>query len=78
MTEFTFSVGRLGEPTLSNFQMYRKFDETNLCCSYQYIEDIQSVGMNMSFISPSEAQNSYFIWDKATNEICIFSLHEMK
>ena len=34
--------------------------------------------MNMSFISSSEAKNVYFKNGKATNEIFIFSLHEMK
>ena len=43
-----------------------------------YIEDIQIFGMNMPFISSSEATNAYFMSGKATNEIYIFSLHEMK
>ena len=42
------------------------------------IEDIQSFGMNMPFISSSEAKNAYFMSGEATNEIYIFSLHEMK
>ena len=45
---------------------------------YQYIEDIQIFGMNMPFISSSEAKNAYFMSGEATNEIYIFSLHEMK
>ena len=44
----------------------------------KYIEDIQSFGMNMPFISSSEAKNAYFMSGEATNEIYIFSLHEMK
>ena len=44
----------------------------------QYIEDIQIFRMNMPFISLSEAKNAYFMSGKATNEIYIFSLHEMK
>ena len=43
-----------------------------------YIEDIQIFGMNMPFISSSEAKNTYFMSGEATNEIYIFSLHEMK
>ena len=43
-----------------------------------YIEDIQIFGMNMPFISSSEAKNAYFMSGKATSEIYIFSLHEMK
>ena len=35
-------------------------------------------GMNMPFISPSEAKNAYFMSGEARNEIYIFSLHEMK
>ena len=44
----------------------------------EYIEDIQNFGMNMPFISSSEAKNAYFMSGEATNEIYIFSLHEMK
>ena len=44
----------------------------------KYIEDIQIFGMNMPFISSSEAKNTYFMSGEATNEIYIFSLHEMK
>ena len=44
----------------------------------EYIEDIQIFGMNMPFISSSEAKNIYFMSGEATNEIYIFSLHEMK
>ena len=44
----------------------------------EYIEDIQIFGMNMPFISSSEAKNAYFMSGEATNEIYIFSLHEMK
>ena len=44
----------------------------------KYIEDIQIFGMNMPFISSSEAKNAYFMSGEATNEIFIFSLHEMK
>ena len=44
----------------------------------KYIEDIQIFGMNMPFISLSEANNAYFMTGEATNEIYIFSLHEMK
>ena len=40
-----------------------------------YIEDIQILGMNMPFITSSEA---IFMSGEATNEIYIFSLHEMK
>ena len=43
-----------------------------------FIEDIQIFGMNMPFISSSEAKNAYFMSGEATNEIFIFSLHEMK
>ena len=41
------------------------------------IEDIKILGMKMPFISSSEVKNAYFISGKATNEIYIFSLHEM-
>ena len=44
----------------------------------KYIEDIQIFGMNMPFISSSEARNAYFMSGEATNETYIFSLHEMK
>ena len=44
----------------------------------KYIEVIQIFGMNMPFISSSEAKNAYFMSGEATNEIFIFSLHEMK
>ena len=47
-------------------------------CYFKYIEDIQIFGMNMSFISSSGAKNAYFMSGEATNEIYIFSLHEMK
>ena len=52
--------------TMSNFHQIK------------YIEDIQIFGMNMPFISSSEAKNAYFMSGEATNEIYIFSLHEMK
>ena len=39
---------------------------------------IQIFGTNMPFISSSEAKNAYFTSGKAKNEICIFSLQEMK
>ena len=42
------------------------------------IEDIHIFGMNMAFISSSEAKKLYFMSGEATNEIYIFSLHEMK
>ena len=35
-------------------------------------------GVNMTFISSSEVKNVYFIRAEGTNEIYIFSLHEMK
>ena len=44
----------------------------------KYIEDIQIFGMNMPFISLSEAKNAYFMSGEATNEIYIFSLQVMK
>ena len=44
----------------------------------KYIEDIQIFGMNMPFISLSEAKNAYFMSGEATNEIYTFSLHDMK
>ena len=44
--------------------------------SHKYIEDIPIFGMNMPFISSSEAKNAYFMSGEATNEIYIFSLHE--
>ena len=44
----------------------------------KYIEDIQIFGMNMPFISSSEAKNAYFMSGEATNEIYIFLIHEMK
>ena len=43
-----------------------------------FIEDIQNFGMNMPFISLSEAKNAYIVSGEDTNEIYIFSLHEMK
>ena len=36
-----------------------------------YIEDIKMFGMNMPFISSSEAKNAYFMSGEATNEIYI-------
>ena len=42
------------------------------------IEDIQMFGVNMTFISSSEVKNVYFMSAEGTNEIYIFSLHEMK
>ena len=42
------------------------------------IEDIQIFGLNMPFISSSEAKSAYFMSGEATNEIFIFYLHEMK
>ena len=35
-------------------------------------------GVNMTFISSSEVKNVYFMSAEGTNEIYIFSLHEMK
>ena len=35
-------------------------------------------GMNMPFISSSEAKNAYFMRGEAMNEMYIFSLYEMK
>ena len=49
-----------------------------MCKRGSPIEDIQIFGMNMPFISSSEARNTYFMSGKATNEIYIFSLNEMK
>ena len=46
--------------------------------SFQWIEDIQMFRMNMPFFSSSEVENAYFMSGKATNEIFIYSLHEMK
>ena len=46
-----------------------------------YIKDIQIFWMNMplnNFISLSEVKNAYFMSGEATNEIFLFSLHEMK
>ena len=69
---------------------YNKFNNVRFYLSYEikitlksnfcrkYIEDIQIFGMNMPFISSSEAKNAYFMSGEATNEIYIFSLHEMK
>ena len=37
-----------------------------------YIEDIQIFGMNMPFISSSEAKSAYFMSGKAMNEIYNF------
>ena len=45
---------------------------------HEEIEDIHIFGMNMTFISSSEAKKLYFMSGEATNEIYIFSLHEMK
>ena len=39
------------------------------------IEDIQIFGMDMTFISSSEAKNLYFMSGRATNEIYNFSLY---
>ena len=50
----------------------------NHYAKFEYIEDIQIFGMNMPFISSSEAKNAYFMSGEATNEIYIFSLHEVK
>ena len=44
----------------------------------KYTEDIQIFGMNMQFISSSEAKNAYFMSLKAMNEIYFFLLQEMK
>ena len=54
------------------------FIDLRLCKTGLNIEDIQIFGMNMPFISSSEAKNAYFMSGEATNEIYIFSLHEMK
>ena len=51
---------------------------TLFTCLDKYIEDIQNFGMNMPFISSSEAKNAYVMSGEATNEIYIFLLHEMK
>ena len=48
-------------------------DAAHIC-----IEDIQVFEMYMPFISSSETKNAYFMSGEATNEIFIFSLHEMK
>ena len=58
------------------YDLLFKFMYHMVCC--KYIEDIQIFGMNMPFISSSEAKNAYFMSGEATNEIFIFSLHEMK
>ena len=42
------------------------------------IKDIQIFGMNMTFISSSEAKNAYSMSGEARNEIYFFSLHEME
>ena len=55
-------------------KFYQNFSTT----AAEYIEDIQIFGMNTPFISSSEAKNAYFMSGEATNEIYIFSLHEMK
>ena len=69
----------------SNIELIRQ--KWYWCCDWQRstlesymqnIEDIQVFGMNMPFISSSEAKNAYFMSGEATNEIYIFSLHEMK
>ena len=47
--------------------------QSDSCCvSCTYIEDIQILGMNMPFISSSEAKNAYFMSGEATVEIYIF------
>ena len=43
---------------------------------FQLIEDIQIFGMNMPFISSSEAKNVYFMSDEATN--FLFIIHSFK
>ena len=53
-----------------------KFGAEQSVFTLRYIEDIQIFGMNMPFISSSEAKNAYFMSGEATNEIYIFSLHE--
>ena len=50
---------------------------TNKVCG-GYNNNIQILGMNMLFISSSEAKNAYFMSGEATNETYIFSLHNMK
>ena len=50
----------------------------HLCYGSHYIEDNQFFGMNMPFISSSEGKKTYYMSGKATNEIFIFLLHEMK
>ena len=53
--------------------------QSDSCCVVcTYIEDIEILGMNMPFISSSEAKNAYFMSGEATVEIYIFSLHVMK
>ena len=42
------------------------------------MEGIWIFGMNMPFISLSEAKNAYFMSGEPTNEIYIFSLQSMK
>ena len=60
------------------YSEYNDFNKLPDIVVDKYIEDIQIFGMNMPFISSSEAKNTYFMSGEATNEIYIFSLHEMK
>ena len=43
-----------------------------------HIEEIQFFGINMPFISSSEAKKCIFMSGEAVNEIYFFSLHSMK
>ena len=75
-----------------DFITFRKICKPRVVYSFECIEDIQILGMNMPFISSCEAKNayfmtgeatneiyfSYFIHGKATNKIYFFLLHEMK
>ena len=63
---------------LYNDELFSEAQFQIVCTFDKHIEDIQIFGMNMPFITSSEAKSAYYISGEATNEICIFSLHEMK
>ena len=54
---------------------YSQVSGEDLLVCKKYIEDIHIFGMNMPFISSSDAKNVYFMSGETTNEIYIFRLH---
>ena len=47
------------------FLRIKRMNKPNYFVTYSYIEDVQFFGMNMTFISLSEAKNLYFMSGEA-------------